>query len=233
MTKNSPARATGAHVSLIGNITADELRRYLTATESANGFGNRHLWLCVDRARLLPEGGSVEQAAWYAARRELAEALGFARTAGEVRRDDEAREIWREVYGPLSEGRPGLAGALLARAEAHVLRLSMIYALMDCSAVVGKEHLLAALALWDFCERSVYYLFGDCLGDPVADDLLRLLRSCPRGLTRTDLRDYFQRHQSADRIARALGLLLQHGLARCERQETGGRPVERWFATKR
>src|SRR5262249_35869095 len=64
MTKNSPARATGAHVSLIGHVTADELRRYLTVTESANGFGNRHLWLCVDRARLLPEGGCVNQNDW-------------------------------------------------------------------------------------------------------------------------------------------------------------------------
>src|SRR5262245_59152724 len=31
MTKNSPARATGAHISIIGHITRDELRRYLEA----------------------------------------------------------------------------------------------------------------------------------------------------------------------------------------------------------
>src|SRR5262249_44816902 len=162
--KNSPARATGAHVSLIGHVTADELRRYLTVTESANGFGNRHLWLCVDRARLLPEGGCVNQNDWDILRTALIEALGFAKAAGEMSRDDDARAIWREVYGTLSAGRPGLAGALLARAEAHVLRLSMVYALMDCSAVIQAEHLLAALTLWDYCERSVYYVFGDCLG---------------------------------------------------------------------
>jgi hypothetical protein len=137
------------------------------------------------------------------------------------------------VYGPLSEGRPGLAGALLGRAEAHVRRLAMIYALMDCSNVVRAEHLLAALALWEYCERSVRYVFGDHLGDPVADDLLRLLRSCPDGLTRTDLSHYFGRHQSSDRIARALGLLLQHKLARRQEQQTGGRPTERWFAAGR
>jgi hypothetical protein len=37
LVKNSPARATGAHVSLIGHITADELRRYLTQTETGTG----------------------------------------------------------------------------------------------------------------------------------------------------------------------------------------------------
>jgi hypothetical protein len=229
LVKNSPARATGAHVSLVGHITADELRRYLTATETANGFGNRHLWICADRSKRLPEGGQVDPGAWIDTQKELVAALEFARSAGEMRRDEEARVIWHEVYGPLSEGRPGLAGALLARAEAHVMRLAMLYALLDCSASIRAVHLLAALALWDYAERSVTFVFGDCLGDPVADELQRLLRACPGGLTRTDISGYFQRNVSADRIARALGLLLQHNLARVERQETGGRPSERWF----
>src|SRR5262249_37346433 len=81
--------------------------------------------------------------------------------------------------------------------------------------------------------RSVHYIFGDSLGDPVADDLLRLLRSCPNGLTRTDIANYLGRHQSSDRIGRALGLLLQHRLVRREQQETEGRPAERWVATDR
>jgi hypothetical protein len=38
LTKNSPARATGACVSLIGHITASELRPNLDRTEMANGF---------------------------------------------------------------------------------------------------------------------------------------------------------------------------------------------------
>jgi hypothetical protein len=233
MTKNSPARATGAHVSQIGHITADELRRDLTQTETANGYGNRHLWMCAERSKPLPEGGRVDASLWAQLRGELVQALTFAREAGEMHRDDAARALWREVYGPLSEGKPGLAGALLARAEAHVLRLSMIYALLDRSAVIGAPHLMAALALWEYSERSVYFVFGDSLGDALADELLRLLQSCPDGLTRNDIRNYFGRHESSDRIGRALGLLLQHRLARFERQETGGRPAERWFAAAR
>ena len=96
--------------------------------------------------------------------------LKFAATAGEIHRNDEARTLWHEVYGPLSEGRPGLAGALLGRAEAHVLRLALLYALLDHSRFIEAPHLMAALALWDYCERSVYYIFGDNLGDPVADE---------------------------------------------------------------
>jgi hypothetical protein len=230
MTKNSPAKATGAHVSLCGHITADELRRYLTATETANGFANRFLWVCADRSKHLPEGGTVDPAAWDGLRAELVEALTFATSAGRLVRDAQARRIWCEVYGELSDGKPGLAGALLARAEAHAMRLALIYALLDHSEVIKAEHLLAALALWDYCERSVYYIFGDSMGDPVADDLLRMLRSDPGGLTRNQMMDLFVRHVSSDRIGRALGLLLQHRLARSEKEPTGGRSAERWFA---
>lgn len=56
LTKNSPARATGSHVSIIGHITADELIRYIDATELANGFLNRFMLFAVKRAQLLPEG---------------------------------------------------------------------------------------------------------------------------------------------------------------------------------
>jgi hypothetical protein len=232
MTKNSPARASGAHVSLIGHITVEELRRYLTQTEMANGYANRHLWLCVDRARQLPEGGSVDGSAWAGLRNDLAEALAFARGVQEVSRDEAARKLWAEVYGPLSDGKPGLAGALLARAEAHVMRLALLYALLDRSSAIGVTHLMAALTLWDFCDRSVYFVFGDCLGDPVADDVLRLLRASPEGVTRNDMTNYFGRHQTSDRIGRALGLLMQHRLARRESVPTGGRRAERWFAAK-
>jgi hypothetical protein len=49
--------------------------------------------------------------------------LAFASNVDEVRRSEEARALWREIYPELSEGKPGLAGALLARGEAHVMRL--------------------------------------------------------------------------------------------------------------
>jgi hypothetical protein len=141
--------------------------------------------------------------------------------------------MWCEIYPELSDGQPGLTGALLGRAEAHVMRLAMIYALLDCSSLIQTAHLLAALALWQYVEASVRHVFGDRTGDPVADEILMLLRVSPCGLTRNELREHFQRNQSSDRIGRALGLLLRHDLARCERQETAGRPAERWFAVAR
>jgi hypothetical protein len=231
LVKNCPARSTDAHVSLVGHVTVEELRRYLTVTEMGNGFANRNLFVCVGRSKLLPEGGTVDPAEMAAVQEEFVGALAFAKEARRLKRDDAAREIWRDVYGPLSEGRPGLSGALLGRAEAHVTRLSLIYALLDKSEAVGAAHLLAALGLWRYAEASVLHVFGDSLGDPVADELLRLLRASPKGLTRTDINAHFGRHQTSERIGQALRLLAGNGLARFEREETSGRPVERWRAT--
>jgi hypothetical protein len=230
LTKNNPARATGAHISIIGHITTEELTRYLSATESANGFGNRFMWFLVKRSKLLPEGGRMDGRAMAELEGRLAAAIGFATKDEEVWRDGEARELWHSVYGELSEGRPGLAGCLLGRAEAHVMRLAMIYALMDLKAVIGADHLLAALALWDYAERSVLYVFGDNLGDPLADDLLKLIRaSGGRGITKNDIVNYLGRHTPAGKLNPALMLLRQHRLAHPKTEQTGGRPAERWF----
>lgn len=234
LTKHSPTRATGAHVSLIGHVTAEELRRYLTATEQANGLANRFLWLCVRRSKVLPEGGRVDPDTLAPLQTSLAEALAFGRAAGELRRDTEARDLWVKVYGELSEGKPGLAGAMLGRAEAHVMRLACLYAVLDCSPEIRPPHLLAALGLWDYCEQSVRHVFGDSTGDPVADEILRLLRGAKnQGLSRTELRDAFGRNQSGERLGQALGLLLESKLARFERVPTDGRPAERWYSASK
>ena len=111
------------------------------------------------------------------------------------------------------------------------MRLAMIYALLDQSEVIQGEHLLAALSLWDYCESSVRFIFGNALGDPVADEIRYALgQNGSRGMTRTQIRDLLGRHKTAEQIDRALATLLQYGHARCERQETPGRPVERWYS---
>lgn len=150
-----------------------------------------------------------------------------------VRRDDEARAIWHAVYAELSEGQSGMLGAITARAEAQVMRLALIYALLDMSAVISAAHLRAALAVWEYAEASAEYIFGSRMGDPAADSILDALKRNPNGLTRTDIRDLFKRNLSAERIEAALAVLLRSGKANCLTDNTGGRPAERWVASNR
>lgn len=231
MTKTNQAKATGAHISIIGHVTKDELLRYLTATESGNGFGNRILWTCVRRSKFLPEGGELHLVDLSAVVNRLRSAVEFARRAGEVRRGPEARALWADVYPDLSEAPLGMFGAMTSRAEAQVLRLASIYALADCSDVVQVVHLRAALAVWLYCRDSAQFLFGSSIGDPVADEVaLALQRAGADGMTRTEIRDYFGRNKNSADLGRALTLLQEHGRAhRQEDRSKPGRPVERWI----
>jgi hypothetical protein len=230
LTKNSPAKATAPHIGVIGHITRDELRRYLEATETANGFGNRHLFCCARRSKELPDGGQPVELDGCLER--LRHAVDHGRQAGELRRDAEAGQYWREVYGKLSAGRPGMLGAITARAEAQVMRLACLYAIGDLSYVVRVAHLRAALELWRYCYQSAAYLFGDRLGDPTADEIVNALRKAwPESMTRSEIsRNLLGRNKPAHQIDRALALLEEHRLARHEEDRSGaGRPAERWF----
>jgi hypothetical protein len=231
MVKLCPAKATGAHISIIGHITREELRRLMTETESANGFANRFCWLAVRRSKLLPEGGAIGSVNFNDVVTSLKQAIDFANDFLEVRRDPEATELWRAAYPALSEARPGMAGAVTSRGEAQVMRLSAIYALLDSSQLIRAEHHEAAMALWDYCQQSAKWIFGTTTGDRNADKIFRALRHALIGLTKTEISaEVFNRHASSADIDEALRLL--HGLkmAYYEVETTDGAPVQHWFA---
>lgn len=232
LTRNSPARATGAHIAMVGHVTRDEVLRYLDRTEVGNGFANRYLWFWVERSKFLPEGGALQQGEVEPVLADLRAALEFSKQLGdfELTRDDSARALWSEVYEELSAGQAGLVGAITSRAEAQVMRLACIYALLDRSRVIARVHLEAALELWRYAEESARFIFGNSLGDPDADTILSALRSNPDGLTRSEVRELFGGHRAANRIGRALAALVSAGKAQRSTEETGGRPAERWRA---
>jgi hypothetical protein len=232
MPKNSPAIATDSHIALIGHITSDEFRRHLDVTETANGFINRYLILAVHRSKCLPEGGSVHPADFALMAHALREAVRQGREVGEMVRTPTARRLWADVYPALSEGRTGLLGAVTSRAEAQALRLSIVYALLDGATAIDVRHLEAGLALWAYASASARYVFGDSLGDPVADQIMAALRRSDRGLTRTEISNLFDRHVSAGQMNRALGALMGTSMITMLKIETGGRPAESYAAAK-
>jgi len=229
LTKNSPAKATGAHISIIGHITKDELLRYLTSTEAGNGFGNRFLWFCVKRSKPLPFGGEFQTINIEPLIKMHKDALDFALKANEITWAEETKPLWAKIYTKLSEGKPGLFGALTARGEAYVTRLACIYALIDKSLEIKPDHLRAALAIWEYVESSVRFIFQNKIGDPLADEFLAALANRPEGMTRTDLSNYTGRHKTSEQITTALEMLLSIRLVRKELIPTEGRTREVWI----
>lgn len=158
LTKNSPLQATDPHISIVGDITVDELRQLLSFTDTVNGFANRFLWPLTSRVRSLPEGGQVID--WKDESDDMKRSIDFARKQKRMFRDHNARRMWARVYPKLSEGNSGAFGAATSRGAAQVVRLSMLFALLDRSESVRVEHLRAALALWRYCEESARKIFG-------------------------------------------------------------------------
>jgi len=227
LAKNSPAKATDAHVSILAHITNEELRRTLPEVEGFSGFANRFLWIAVRRSRLLPEGGAELDLSGFAER--LVGITAYGRTVERMRRDQEAVLLWREIYTDLAEDRfGGLLGAATSRAEAQTLRLSLIYALLDQSPTIRVEHLRAAHAVWRYAEQSACRIFGTSTGDSLADKLLVLIQGSP-GISRRELHRATGNHHKAAVLVSALAKLRDLGLAHPEKIKTGGRPREGWY----
>jgi hypothetical protein len=233
LTKNNPTRATGAHISILGHITQVELLKLLKHTEAFNGFANRFLWLMVKRQRVLPDGGRALDLSALGAR--LNFAVVAARNVKQMHRTAAARRIWHEVYPQLTSERPGLYGAVTGRAEAQVLRLSMIYAVLDGMADIDEVHLQAALAFWAYADASARLVFGVEPEDPLLGLVqVKLKDAGADGMTRTDLHHAFNRNIPAAKLLDALAILRDRGEARSEKVKMGkpGAPAERWFASR-
>jgi hypothetical protein len=230
LTISNPVTATNPHVSIVGHITEDELRKRLNETEMANGLGNRFIWLCVKRSNLIALPSRIPEALVGELGVRVHRALDHARRNAEFAFTDEARAMWVEIYPHISRDLPGLLGALTGRAEAHTLRLALIYAALDCADAIGEPHLQAALALMDYAADSVLYLFGDATGNDVADRILSELREAG-DLTRTEISKLFSGNVKAQRITTALEQLEALKLAAPRtNSETGGRAATIWTA---
>lgn len=243
MTKD-PMRATNPHISILANITAEELFNRLPDIDCVNGLMNRFLFFAVKRWQLLPWGGEVSNSEMKEIEDRLGCALHPAQSVGwAIKLSERARELWEHAYRTtLSMDSPGVLGHITTRGAPHVLRLSLCYAMLDGVAdydpddedycEIGVDHLEAALALWDMSRRCAAFLFGELTGNRDSDKILAALKGSTNGMTRTEISDtLFDRNASKARLDAALGLLKSYGLI-TETKELPpggkGRPIFRY-----
>lgn len=233
LTKRDRLSATGAHIGILGHITKDELLRALTATERVNGFANRFLFALVRRSKYIPSGKGAPDNVLNETFLPFLRSFRACTQRGELSRDHECEQLWEKVYASIEEDIQGVAGAILARGAAQVLRLSLLYSLLDeaesqrTDPAIRVPHLLAALAVWDYCKASVFHIFGDAIGDPIADRLLREIKLRPQN--DSDLYDLFGKHRGdGPKKEQALELLVRLQRIHSFRIPTAGRPIREW-----
>jgi hypothetical protein len=220
------AVATDHHISIIGHITAPELGRTLDTTEIAGGFANRILWICARRSQRLPFDVEIDPHELADVTNELRARAEQARRIGPVTFAADARARWELLYNEMADDDPGgLLGMIVARPEPQTLRLALIYALLDGAHTIGQDHIDAAWALWTYSRQSATYIWGDAIGDEIADTLLRAIRKAgPGGIDLTSQSALFSRKIPAKRLATARTELEACGLIETLQVQTDGRP---------
>jgi len=225
LTKNTPVKATGAHIGVIAHTTAEDLHQHLDTVDIANGLGNRFLLVETERARVLPHPGRIAAHQLDRLVSEVRATLDHAGRVQDLRWTASAAALWEGIYADLSRDLPGLVGSMLARAEAHVLRLSSLYSLLSQAQEIDVPHLRSALAFWDVVDASARRIFAGRTGNREADRLREAFLPGQR-MTLTEVQEnIFKNHLPAGRLRDAIRLLVELEEFHLESEPTDGRPA--------
>jgi hypothetical protein len=226
LSKNSPETSTDPHVSIIGHIVVEELRKLMSDADIYGGLANRFLWILSRRARLLPDGGDLEHLGDITPR--LTALLTKAKSTGRMRRTPAAAALWTREYARLtSVPETGIVGAALGRGEAITLRVSMLMALLAGRQEVDEADLLAAIDLWDYAATSARIIFGSTADTPLETRILAVIRA-QAGIGRSAIARALGGKVPARELVAALGRLRDAGTIIATATRTGGRPAETW-----
>lgn len=242
MRANCPTKSSLHHISIIGHITFGELDLKFANEEAINGFGNRFAWLCSRQSKVVPRAGKRRRFNWERSgfRDRLRESLAFAQSESGSKTglvlclDRKAEKLWDEESARLKRPARGILGAIRGRAAPMVMRIAMIYAILDRSSWIRVEHINAALSFWDYCEQSASFIFGETgEGNAEADALYdALVRSGPEGLTLTEMRRVvFKNHREAtERMRSAIESLYRAAMIEQRTESSAANIARRWVA---
>jgi len=234
MTKE-PLVADGVHVSMLAHITAEELGATLTGIQAANGFANRFLFACAKRSQLLPSGGKLDRDAVTRIGEPLRDIISHVKALDEIQRSTAADRLWDDRYRELARDEPdGLLGGVVSRGEAQLLRLSLVYALLDGSSRIEPDHIEAAWAMWTYCRESAGWLFGGRTGNGDADRIMVFLRVQPEGkATRDEIAKGLGKRLYGANLDKALEVLKERESILVVKSPTRGRTAEVIVLTER
>lgn len=208
-----PLSVSKSHISILGQITQDELKMSIDDVDVHNGFLNRFIWLYVERSKFLPEGGNFHNEDLTDIIEKIKECIEFSKNIGEIKRDGEAKIYWEKLYYELSGEVPGVFGAITSRGENQVMRMAMIYAILDKSKEIKVVHLKAAEAVWRYSQQSVKYLFENKYSR-LNTDTLKLKRALieSNSLTLTEVSKVFNNNKTKSELSSIIDILLTEGM---------------------
>lgn len=224
LTKTSKISCTSAHIGIIAHITLSELKKLLCENDKVNGFGNRFLWICARRSKLVPFPGPLPINIKQKMAEHIESAIELAHKSNEYSLTNEAKQLWADCYPDLSVSRSGTAGAIIARAAPIVLRLALTYCLFRKSNVIDTEDIESALAFWRYADQSANFIFdGNTIDDKKIHKILKCIGADEK--TKTEIRcEAFSNHISKQILEDLLEELVSYKIIERETSKTGGAP---------
>tara|TARA_B110000240_G_scaffold142278_1_gene157371 strand:- start:964 stop:3045 length:2082 start_codon:yes stop_codon:yes gene_type:complete len=209
--KNNRDISTNPHISIIGHITPNELLDNIAKSDLSNGFANRFLWVFVEMTKELPFGGDLKDSDLMSIVVKVKSIIEWVNDQKEIEMiwDEGAKQTWRDSYSDLVQDFEGDLGTVTSRAAPQVLRLTMLFAVMEKDNVMKKEHLKAALTLWKYALKSADFIFGNNMNGKTQNKILLGLTTNHNGLTKTQIHKLFNNHVSKEDINTSLSYLSQ------------------------
>lgn len=160
LTKTTPTQTTNAHVGIVAHITIKELKSLLSKDELYNGFANRFLWCCAERKSVVALPVGIPKDKLHDIQAKVLDCLAISKIVRRYPLTNNAKSLWVNIYPTLCYDKDNRISDILNRAAVQVLRLSLIYALLDRSRAISENHINCALAVWNYCKESAEYIFG-------------------------------------------------------------------------
>lgn len=223
-TKSNRVWASNPHIGLMGAVTPNELRVLMASRELTNGFANRFLIIWAERIKVLPFPQATPEPVVDDLARRVVEVIEFAGGLRFVDRDVQRIELttaakarYARLYlGELNDQSDGeLIGALMERRAPVLLRLAMLFALVDLTRDVGVPHIDAALAWVRYWRESVKFIFSSAVDEDgtartneTAERIVGFLKARDKATRKQITVECFQSHANKGRIDAALDELL-------------------------
>jgi hypothetical protein len=211
--KNNRDIATNPHISIVGHITPSELKSSISKSDLSNGFANRFLWVFVEMTQELPFSKSLEDIKFIPIVEKVQDIISWVENFEQIQIvwDEGAKQTWVNAYTDLVKDFDGVLGTVTSRAAPQVIRLAILYAVMDKSNTIKKQHLESALVLWKYSLKSADFIFGNKMDGKVQNKILVNLEVNVEGLTKTKIHKLFNNHSSKSVIDSTLSYLIQIG----------------------
>lgn len=176
-TSQRQIRASEYAISLIAHITPKEFKTLINETDSSNGYLNRFLFCLIGSASPRPFPSAFEDANFNFIQK-FQEVIKYIETTEyqKVILSDDAKILYEEYYTEFHYRNEDAFSELVTRAISHLIKLALIYAILDKSNKILPIHLKAAKAIIDHSESSIKSIFEDKIFSRKEKKLLNFLK---------------------------------------------------------